>query len=63
MQKNKGFSHWAEFAASAERNGDIKQAIDLWQKASMFAKKNTNKEWAEARQAHCEKQPVKPSLQ
>lgn len=56
-QTHKDFIRWAELAANAEQSGNLKQAADLWQKASTFAQRKANRNWAEARQAHCEHNP------
>ncbi len=53
---HKDFNRWAELEANAEQCGNLKQAADFWQKASAFARKKANQDWADARQAHCEQQ-------
>lgn len=58
MQTHKDFIRWAELAANAEQSGNLKQAAEFWQKASAFARNKANRNWAEARQAHCEQQPT-----
>lgn len=49
------FMFYARQAAEFERNSEHKDAMDMWKMAGRRARIDKNRDWAKAREAHCEK--------